>query len=78
MSIHKTAIIHSGAKIAKDVVIGPYSVIGKGVTLSKGVKIANHCVVEQYYIKALTLHSPTHPIKTFLARQRKVLIGFSN
>ncbi len=46
MSIHKTAIIHASAKIADDVVIGPYSVIGKGVSLAKGVKIASHCVVE--------------------------------
>lgn len=46
MSIHKTAIVHSGAKVARGVTIGPYTVIGKDVVLSKGVKIASHCVVE--------------------------------
>jgi len=45
MNIHKTAIVHPSAKIAGDVEIGPYTVIGEGVTLSKGVKIANHCVL---------------------------------
>jgi UDP-N-acetylglucosamine acyltransferase len=46
MTIHKTAIIHSSAKIDSGVSVGPYSVIGEGVSLASGVKIANHCVVE--------------------------------
>ena len=46
MSIHKTAIVHPKAKLAQDVTVGPYCVIGAGVSLASGVKIASHCVVE--------------------------------
>jgi len=48
MDIHKTAVVHPDAKIADDVVVGPYSVIGAKVTLSSGVKVASHCVIEGY------------------------------
>lgn len=46
MTIHKTAIIHPSAKIASGVIVGPYSVIGEGVTLASGVKVGAHCVIE--------------------------------
>lgn len=46
MNIHKTAIIHPRAKIAEDVVVGPYCVIGEGVSIASGVRIASHCVLE--------------------------------
>ncbi len=45
-SIHTTAIIHPKAKIAKGVVIGPYSVIGPDVSLGEGVVVGSFCVVE--------------------------------
>ena len=44
--IHSTAIISDGAQIADDVSVGPFSVIGDGVTLAAGVKIHAHVVVE--------------------------------
>lgn len=40
--IHKTAIINSNAKISKDVVIGPYSIIGSGVEIGEGTVVQSH------------------------------------
>ena len=36
MSIHPTALISAGARIAEDVTIGPYCVIDDGVTIGRG------------------------------------------
>lgn len=43
--IHETAIIHSSAKIADGVHIGPYSVIGPDVEIGEGTRVASHVVV---------------------------------
>lgn len=40
--IHPTAIIHSQAKLDKDVKIGPYSIIGKSVEIGEGTEIGCH------------------------------------
>jgi UDP-N-acetylglucosamine acyltransferase len=45
-SIHPTAIVAKGAKIADTVEIGPYCVVGDNVTLSDRVKLRSHVVVE--------------------------------
>jgi len=45
-AIHASAIIDSKAKIAPDVAIGAYSVIGPDVRLQAGVRIASHVVIE--------------------------------
>ncbi len=44
--IHPTAIIDSGATVAENVEIGPFSVIGAHVILEEGVKISSHCHLE--------------------------------
>jgi UDP-N-acetylglucosamine acyltransferase len=44
--IHKTAIIHRNAKVPEDSDIGPYCVIGEGVTLGAGCKLHSHVVLE--------------------------------
>jgi len=44
--IHPTSIIHKGAKIDKDVDIGPYSIIEEKVVLSKGVKVGAFCHIK--------------------------------
>lgn len=44
--IHPTAIIHQGARIADDVSIGPYSVIGENVSIGSGTRVAAHVVIE--------------------------------
>jgi UDP-N-acetylglucosamine acyltransferase len=44
--IHQTAIIDASAKIAKDVHIGPYSVIGPDVEIGEGTWIGPHVVIQ--------------------------------
>ncbi len=46
MSIHPTAIVHPGARIAEDVEIGAYSVIGEHVSIGRGTRIASHVLIE--------------------------------
>jgi len=43
--IHQTAIIDATAKIASDVEIGPYSIIGAGVEIEAGTWIGPHVVI---------------------------------
>lgn len=44
--IHKTAIIDSTARIASQVEIGPYSIIGANVEIGEGTKIGPHVVIQ--------------------------------
>jgi len=44
--IHPTAIVDAGAKLAKDVEIGPFCIVGAEVALGEGVRLASHVVVE--------------------------------
>ena len=44
--IHPTAIIHPGARLADDVTVGPYSVIGEQVRIGRGTQVASHAVIE--------------------------------
>jgi len=44
--IHPTALIHSGARLATDVEVGPYSVIGEHVELGEGCWIGAHVVLD--------------------------------
>jgi UDP-N-acetylglucosamine acyltransferase len=46
MSIHPTAIIEKGAKIAANVSIGAYCVIGPNVELADGVVLKPHVVID--------------------------------
>jgi UDP-N-acetylglucosamine acyltransferase len=43
--IHPTAIVEPGARLGKDITIGPYSCIGADVELGDGVSIMAHVVV---------------------------------
>ena len=43
--IHPSAIVHSGAKLARDVEIGPYAIIGEHVEIDEGTSIGSHTVV---------------------------------
>jgi len=45
MSIHPTAIVHEGAKLAPGVSVGPYSVIGEHVEIGEGTVIGPHVVI---------------------------------
>jgi UDP-N-acetylglucosamine acyltransferase len=44
--IHATAIVAPGARLADDVVIGPYCILGDQVELGAGVRLMSHVVVE--------------------------------
>ncbi|NMC32241.1 MAG: acyl-ACP--UDP-N-acetylglucosamine O-acyltransferase [Veillonellaceae bacterium] len=44
--IHETAVIYPGARLGRDVEVGPYSVIGENVFIGDGVKIGSHVVIE--------------------------------
>jgi UDP-N-acetylglucosamine acyltransferase len=44
--IHPTAIVAPGARLADDVAIGPYCILGGEVVLDAGVRLAAHVVVD--------------------------------
>ncbi len=44
--IHETAVIYPGARLGRDVEVGPYSVIGENVFIGEGTKIGAHVVIE--------------------------------
>ena len=44
--IHPTAIIDESARLAEDVEVGAYSIIGADVTIGAGTRIGPHVVVE--------------------------------
>lgn len=44
--IHSTAIIDKNAKIADDVEIGPYTIIGENVIIGKKSKIYSHVIID--------------------------------
>jgi UDP-N-acetylglucosamine acyltransferase len=46
MNAHPTAIIHSQARVASSVTIGPYSLIGENVELGEGTELMSHVVID--------------------------------
>lgn len=44
--IHPTAIIANGAKIGRDVTIGPYSIIGENVVIGDNCTLHSHVVID--------------------------------
>lgn len=45
VKIHKTAVIHPGAKLSSGVSVGPYSIVDGDVEIGDNVRIGSHCVV---------------------------------
>jgi UDP-N-acetylglucosamine acyltransferase len=45
VTIHPTAIVEDGARVAGNVIIGPYCTVGPHVTLAEGVELVSHVVV---------------------------------
>lgn len=43
--IHPTAIVEPGARLAKDVTVGPYAVIGPHVEIGEGTTVGAHAVI---------------------------------
>ena len=46
--IHPSAVVEDGASIAPDVTIGPFSVVGKNVSIAGGSVLHSHVVVDGY------------------------------
>lgn len=44
--IHPTCVVDPSAQIASDAQIGPYSIIGAGVTIASRVRVGSHVVIE--------------------------------
>jgi UDP-N-acetylglucosamine acyltransferase len=44
--IHPTAIVQDGARLGADVEVGPFCLVGAGVSLGDGVRLLSHVVVE--------------------------------
>src|SRR5258708_38221870 len=44
--IHPTAIVHSGARLARGVFVGAYSIVGEHVEIGEGTSIGPHVVIE--------------------------------
>jgi UDP-N-acetylglucosamine acyltransferase len=44
--IHPTAIVHPAARLAADVTVGPYSLIGEHVEIGRGTTVGPHVVIE--------------------------------
>jgi UDP-N-acetylglucosamine acyltransferase len=44
--IHPTAIVAPGARLAEDVAVGPYCVIGENVSLAAGVILKSHVTID--------------------------------
>ena len=57
-NIHKTAVIHESAKIAPDVQIGAYAVIGEDVVIESGCKIGESANIQFAHIGKNTRVSP--------------------
>lgn len=47
-TIHPTAIVHPGARLADDVEVGPYCVIEPDVTIGPGCRLNSHVVIRQH------------------------------
>ena len=44
-SVHHTAIVETGAELAKGVIVGPFCTVGPNVVLGEGVRLISHAVV---------------------------------
>ncbi|WP_374356952.1 acyl-ACP--UDP-N-acetylglucosamine O-acyltransferase [Chitinimonas sp.] len=45
-NIHSTAVVHPSARLADDVEVGPFCVIGEHVEAGKGSRFGPHCIVD--------------------------------
>lgn len=46
MKVHPTAVVHPKAKLADDVDIGPYCIIGEHVSIGRGTRLVAHVYVD--------------------------------
>ncbi len=83
--IHPTAIIYDGAKIADNVAVGPYCVIGADVTLSDGVELVSHVNIDG--LTNIGKNTKIHPFASigtapqdlkFAGEKSQLIIGENN
>ncbi len=46
LNVHATAVVHPGARIGRDVEIGPYCIVGKNASIGDGTKLLANVVVQ--------------------------------
>jgi len=46
MQIHPTAIVSKKAKLADDIIVGPYAIITDNIEIGSGTKIGAHCLID--------------------------------
>jgi UDP-N-acetylglucosamine acyltransferase len=85
VSRHPTALIHPGARLASDVTVGPYSVIGEHVTIGAGTQVGAHCVIEGWtdigegcvFSHFVSAGTPPQDLK-FAGEESRLVIGARN
>lgn len=85
MMIHPSAIVSPDAKLAADVEVGPYSIIGPSVNIGKGTKIGPHVVIESHtdigehchILQFASIGAPPQDLK-FKGEDTRVVIGNHN
>ena len=83
--IHGTAIVQANAKLAADVVIGPYCCVGGDVELGSGVRLESHAIVAGrtrigegcHVFPFASIGHPPQDLK-FAGEPSRLLIGSNN
>jgi len=83
--IHPTAIIHPGAEVAANVVVGPYALIDEGVKIGSGCLIHGHAHIAPYtaigerceIYSYASVGTPPQDLK-FDGRRTETIIGNDN
>jgi len=83
--IHPTAIIHPGAELSADVVVGPYAVIDEEVIIGRGCRIQAHAHIAPYttigegceIFSYASVGTPPQDLK-FDGRRTETIIGDNN
>ena len=48
MDVHPTAIVAPGARLGRDVIVGPYAIVEDDVTIGDGTEIRAHAVIKRF------------------------------
>ena len=83
--IHPTAVIHPGAELSPDVVVGPYAVIDDEVIISRGCRVHSHAHIAPYttigegceIYSYASVGTPPQDLK-FDGRRTETIIGDNN
>ena len=85
MQIHSTAIVHPKARLADDVEVGPFCVVGEHVTIGKGTRLLSHVTVDGW--TEIGERNELHPFASiggppqhlgYKGEPTKIIIGHDN